>query len=227
MQWEQLKLGIEEHGFICGATGSGKSKLAEFLINDSDKPYSVVYDPKHSRTLGEWRNQTLVYSSFQSPRDTEFNLPLELVECEARRVLYRPSLEESEDREQQAAFFKWIYWRQRCRVYVDECSALLGESNPNFWLKGCLTRGRELGVSVLCTTQRPVSIPLITMSEASRLYIFRLNLEEDRRRIAKITGISDDEQLSLKRFEFFYFDVINGRSSQKLRLDLQAATQAR
>ena len=220
MRWEEIKLGIEEHGFICGATGSGKSKLGEFLVNDIYKPHSVVYDPKHSRTLGEWRNQTIIYSSIKDARDSDFNLPLTLTESEAPRIMYRPSLEEADDEEQQKEFFRWIYWRKHCRVFVDECSALLGDSSPNRYLKGCLTRGRELGISVLAATQRPVSIPLITMSEASRLYVFRLNLEEDRRRIAKITGISDDEQLELKQFEFFYYDVINGRSPHKLRLDL-------
>jgi hypothetical protein len=222
MNWEQLKLGREEHGFICGATGGGKSVLAQFLVNDPDKPHSVVYDPKHSRTLGEWRNQTIVYSSFNDPRDARFGLPIQLVECDAPRILYRPSLEEAEDRGQQEAFFRWVYWREHCRVYVDECSALLGDSAPNQYLKGCLTRGRELGISTLCATQRPVSIPLITMSEASRFYIFRLNLEEDRRRIAKITGISDEEQLTLRRYEFFYFDMAGQRSSQKLTLDLSS-----
>jgi len=216
MDWKQIKLGREEHGFICGMTGSGKSKLAEFLVNDPDKPWSVVYDPKHSRTLGEWKNQTIIYK-FE-----------ELDESHARRILYRPDLEEAEDREMQEAFFRWIYVQQHVRVYVDECSALLGDSKPNLYLKGCLTRGRELGVSVLAATQRPVSIPLITMSEASRLYIFQLSMPEDQERIAKITGITEREQATLRRHEFFYFDVMEKTShplyKQKLKLDLGRVT---
>lgn len=211
MQWDELRLGIEEHGFICGTNGSGKSMLAQFLVRDPFKPYSVVYDPKHSRTLGEWGGgMKIMYTIGELYNAT----------VEDRRIIYRPSLEEAEDRASQEAFFKWIYTQGRVRVYIDECSALLGESNPNFYLKGCLTRGRELGVSVLATTQRPVSIPLITMSEASRFYIFRLNIEEDRKRITKITGLSDEAQLSLKRYEFFYFDVMRGLHDQKLKLDL-------
>lgn len=210
MLWNEIKLGIEEHGFICGTNGSGKSKLAEFLVNDPDKPWSVVYDPKHSRTIGEWRNQEYIYDWQQ------------LQESKAQRIVYRPSLEEAEDSTMQLEFFKWIFWRQHCRVYLDECSALLGNSNPNYYLKGCLTRGRELGISTLCTTQRPVSIPLITMSEAMRFYVFRLNLEEDRKRMEKVTGISEEEQLTLKHYEFFYYDVFNGRLPNKLKLDLSS-----
>ena len=183
--------------------------LAQFLVRDPFKPWSVVYDAKHSRTLGEWGgNQKIIYDW------------AELTQSQDRRIIYRPSLEEAEDRGMQEAFFKWIYQQGHVRVYIDECSALLGDSSPNFYLKGCLTRGRELGVSVLATTQRPVSIPLITMSEASRFYIFRLNIEEDRKRITKITGLSDEAQLSLKRYEFFYFDVMRGLVPHKMRLDL-------
>lgn len=213
MRWSTIKLGREEHGFICGATGTGKSVLARFLLEDERKAYSVTYDPKHSRTIGQWSRHTFIYSWD------------DLIGSDARRIVYRPTLEEAEDAAAQKEFFKWIYTQQHVRLYVDECSALLGDSNPNFYLKGCLTRGRELGISVLCATQRPVSIPLITMSEATRLYVFRLNLEEDRKRVAKITGISDDEQLGLRQYEFFYFDVIRGRIETKLKLDLSSLYQ--
>lgn len=214
MDWQSIKLGREEHGFICGQTGTGKSKLAEFLINDPNKEYSVVYDPKHSRTLGEWRNQSIIY------RWPE-------LECsEEKRIIYRPSLEESESKDEQTKFFRWIYVQGHVRVYVDECSALLGDSNPNIYLKGCLTRGRELGVSVLAATQRPVSLPLITMSEASRLYIFGLSMPEDQNRITRITGITEAEQADLLRYEFYYFDVIQKAKhplyKQKLKLNLTA-----
>src|SRR5215210_8129520 len=95
--WDDIRLGREEHGFICGPTGCGKSKLAEFLINDVRKRYSVVYDPKHSRTLGEWRNQTIIY---------DFKL---LETSDAERIIYRPELEEAENKAMQTEFFRWIY----------------------------------------------------------------------------------------------------------------------
>lgn len=214
MDWQSIKLGREEHGFICGATGTGKSKLAEFLVNDPHKRWSIVYDPKHSRTLGQWENQTIIY-----------DWP-ELQDSEARRIIYRPSLEEAEDKAAELAFFRWVYEQQHVRIYVDECSALLGDSRPNFYLKGCLTRGRELGVSVLAATQRPVSLPLITMTEASRFYVFRLNMEEDRERITKITGLTDAEQRGLLQYQFYYYDILIGEKHplyrQKLKLDLKA-----
>lgn len=225
MEWDRLSLGIEQHAFICGLTGSGKSKLGEFIINDRRKRYSVVYDPKHSRTIGEWEGQAIIYSW------------TELIESKEQRIIYRPSkqvyerdgklMTEATDPGRQNDFFEFIFTRERTRVLVDECAALLGDSRPNFWLKHCLTQGREKGVSVVCLTQRPVSIPLITMSEASRFYIFRLNLDEDRERMAKITGISVQDQKSLHGHQFFFFDIAHGAyvcpstgSPRKIELDL-------
>jgi len=212
-QWEQIKLGIEEHGFVCGATGTGKSKLSEFLVNDPDKSFSVVYDPKHSRTIGEWHYQTYIYSWEELTSYEHKN---------TRRIVYRPPIEEAEDVGAQKAFFQWIFEQGHVRVYVDECSALLGDSSPNFWFKGCLTRGRELGISVVAATQRPVSIPLITLSEATRFYLFRLNLEEDMKRMEKITGIKVATQMELAQYQYYYYDASIRFRSGKLTLDLDA-----
>src|SRR5881397_1756582 len=105
--WRQYKIGREEHAFIAGATGSGKSELAQWLVNDPNKRYSIVYDQKHSRTIGEWRGQTFIYSWE------------ELTRSEARRIVYRPSREaylkgnrltnEAEDADAQEAFFQFVF----------------------------------------------------------------------------------------------------------------------
>lgn len=223
MEWADLRVGREEHAFICGINGSGKSELAQWIVNDQFKPYSVVYDPKHSRTVGNWQGQTYIY---------DWN---ELIESDARRIVYRPSLaayekdgrwvNEAEDADRQEEFFRFVFERQRTRLVVDEAAALLGGSNPSYHLRACLTRGRELGISCVCLTQRPVSIPLIMLSEARRVYIFRLNLEEDRRRIDKLTGFSDEEQQTLREHEFFFFDTKHGKYPSKIKLDLSRLPQ--
>jgi hypothetical protein len=214
-QWNDLRIGEEEHAFICGQTGSGKTVLAEYLVNDPRVPFSVVYDPKHSRSISEWKGQTFIYR-FEDLDSHEA--------AEIRRIVYRPPLEEVESREGQLRFFKWIYEQGSVRLYVDECSALLGDSSPNVYFKGVLTRGRELGISAVCGTQRPVSIPLITLTEASWFFVFRENLPEDRSRIEKVTGISDVEQASLRRYEFFVWNVFRGNLG-KFKLKLNGGTE--
>jgi hypothetical protein len=219
--WDIFGIGREQHAFIAGATGSGKSELAQSLLADPGKLYSVVYDPKHSRTIGEWQGHRYIYS-WQ-----------ELKTSKEPRIIYRPSKEayykngrltnESEDAECQEEFFQYVFHGKRRRLYVDECSSLLGETRPNYHLKMCLTQGRELGISTVCATQRPVSIPVITMSEASKVYIFRLNWPDDQKRIEELTGrrITVEEQAELKDFEFLYYDAAQRwRWPKPIKLDL-------
>lgn len=149
------------------------------------------------------------------------------------RIIYRPSKErylkngrltnESEDADCQEAFFQYVFDGKRRRVYVDECSSLLGEVRPNAYLKWCLTQGRELGISTVCATQRPVSIPVITMSEASKMYIFRLNWRDDQKRVEELTGgrVTVAEQAELKDLHFFYYDAASRwRHPTPIKLDL-------
>lgn len=222
MDWANLRIGREQHAFIAGATGSGKSELAQWLLADPEKPYSVVYDPKHSRTIGEWGGRHVCIYSWQ-----------ELTTSREERIIYRPSREkylkngrltnEAEDADCQEEFFQYVFDGKRRRLYVDEVSALLGETRPNYHLKACLTRGRELGISVVCATQRPVSIPVIMMSEAQKVFIFQLNWPDDQKRIEELTGrrITVEDQANLKEYEFLYYDAVRKvRWPKPIKLDL-------
>lgn len=211
--WERLRIGREQHAFIAGATGSGKSVLARFLVLDPLKQYSVVWDPKHSRTVSQWPGQKFIYS---------FD---ELEGSEERRIVYRPPIEAGESAEEQLRFFRWIFEQGHVRCYVDECVALLDNQRGNLWFRACLQMGRELGVSMVCATQRPVSIPIITMSEASRVFVFRLNWPEDQERIKKITGISEREQQALGKHEFFCWSSEHGRIGDKFKLSPEAVNR--
>lgn len=192
-------------------TGSGKSLLARFIVNDPNAyDHSIVYDPKHSRTISAWPYQEFIYDWDE----------LREVGEDDYRIVYRPSIDEADDRGMQLAFFRLVYVQGGIRCYVDECSELLGDSRPNRYLKGCIQRGRELGLSMVCTTQRPVDIPLITMSEATRLYAFRLGMPEDRSRICKITGFADEQIASLQPRQFLYWDVYRGRIEKPFTLDV-------
>lgn len=209
-EWERIRPGIEEHAFICGMTGSGKSLLARFIVNDPIKEYSIVYDPKHSRTISAWPYQEFIYSWDE----------LQDVGAEDYRIVYRPDLDEADDKAMQLAFFRWVYVQRHIRCYVDECSELLGETRPNRYLKGCIMRGRELGISMICTTQRPSGIPIITMSEATRLFIFRLNMPEDQQRISDIAGFSKIQIATLPPHKFLYWDAYHGRIDEPFTLDV-------
>lgn len=207
--WRQLKLGRNDRGVAIGATGCGKTTLARYLIEDANKPYSVVYDAKLSDAIGSWNTTQTIYSNFQR-----------LKEADEPRLIYRPPYTEERDPDAQERFFEWVYWRYRTRLYVDEAYAILGGTNPSFHLQACITRGRERGISTLIATQRPKRIPLIFLSESEHVYIFRLQLMGDRQTVRELTGLSIEEQMDLKQYEFYYFNVFSGLYNRKLKLDL-------
>lgn len=208
INFEQLRLGKDDRGLLVGATGCGKTTLANFLLQDRNKPYVVVYDAKISDSISKWNEYTFCYTLSS------------LEEEEAKKLVYRPSIYDSVDSEKQDEFFQWVYNRKYTRLYIDEAYALLGGANPAFHLQACLSRGRERGISTLIATQRPKRIPLITMSEAEHIYIFRLNLLEDKNRVYELTGIDIEEQNTLNNYEFFYYNALSGFKSKKLKLKI-------
>lgn len=187
-----------------GGTGSGKTTLAKYVISQSKK-WKAVYDAKG---YIDWRGFVRYHTV-----DT-------IAEAKEPRIIYNPTIEEETDYEAQDAFFKQVYTQKNRLLYVDEAYALLGETRPSPYLRACLTRGRERGISTYISTQRPAGIPVVLMSEAEHFFVFRLTWRNDRKRIAELTGIEEDFQESLNEFEFIYAKPNRGLITQKLKLSL-------
>jgi hypothetical protein len=211
LEWRGLKLGQTDRAIFIGATGSGKTTLARYLIEDEWKPYSVVYDAKGESITKEWPSSPsrhVVYEDFAK-----------IQTAKEPRLIYHPSVEEEHDRKAQDEFFRWVYHRKYTRLYVDEAYSLLGGSNPSHYLQACLSRGRERGISTMVATQRPSRIPLITLSEAEHYFVFRLHWPADRVRVEEITGINVMD-IPDDNFDFVYWSALTGRRTGKLKLNL-------
>jgi hypothetical protein len=217
MDWRNIAIGPTDRAILIGATGCGKTTLAHYLVSDPSHPYSVVYDPKISESIGEWDDHVFfyTYSEYDKALDDPDNYP---------RIVYRPNMRESLDPDAQEKFFEDIYWRKNTRLYIDEAYSVLGGTSPSFHLQAILSRGRERGISCVVATQRPKRIPLVFKSEVEHMYIFRLNLMEDRLVIAQNTDIDIHELLDLQNYEFIYYNCLTGKRSRVLKLDLSGST---
>lgn len=191
MENNTIKLG--EHVFIAGRTGSGKTFLCKRYLENLRKPVYVL-DLKKTLDWGRASKDRVYLTRLSQFRKTG-----------KRKVVYQPDWEEI-DAISIDNFFKWCYKKGDCVVWVDE---LMGIGNAHKfppWYKACLTRGRELGISVWSCTQRPAMIPIISISEASHLFVFDLNMKGDRQRIMEVAGHPAFMERPGK-YNFWYFDT--------------------
>lgn len=84
---------------------------------------------------------------------------------------------------------RWAYRVGAVAVGIDDLPADLSAGrarSPGF--EELYKLGRSRGVTPIGCIQRSVSVPLVMLSEATNLFIFRLQLLEDRARIRGIIG---------------------------------------
>lgn len=187
---QQLAPGRSDRVFLAGQTGSGKTTLAQQLL--LLRRYVVVLDVKG----------TLNWSGYF--RVTKFSELLNLDPVESPRVIYAPRYEELSDSEQVNDFFRWVYDRHNCTVYVDELAGVTSGDSYPYYYGACLMRGRELGVEVWSGSQRPTRIPQIAMSEAEHVYCFKLKMTQDRQRMESLAEIPQEKIAALPKQHFLY-----------------------
>lgn len=162
-----------------GKTGSGKSYAARLLTKNIQR--LVVLDPKGTLSAGSGWNLT------QWDGSTERALQ----NGEPVRARIQAPLDGNWE-----PFLETIYHSENVTVYIDEMYGVIqSASKPGQWLTALYTRGRELKIGVWTSTQRPTWIPLFTLSEADWLFVFRLQMETDRARMASLMGavVADKE----------------------------------
>jgi GTPase SAR1 family protein len=192
----ELRLLSGQKGFIVGPNGSGKTVLAEVLINwkprnEKNKINRLcIIDPK-----GEFPLHGLpVYSS---PGEVRLYKP--------ERFVYRPTKKNFDDLSAYDDLYGWLYDRKRFQIYTDEVLAICtvgGSAVRNFNL--CMQLGRSRGLTMLNTTQRPSRIPLNLLSEATKFFAFSLVLKNDVKRVQEVMPEYTPD--IPKRYAFWYSD---------------------
>lgn len=206
------------HVTIIGRNGSGKTRLAQRVIDVRDY-VAVAATKKRDPSLYsplERIGFEIVPEFYSDPR-------------EHPRLIVRPEAPGIRNlKPEQARVFGGmldeIYEIGDWCVYADEVRYLtdtlrLAEEFEVLWLQG-----RSLGVSVVVSTQRPVSIPREAFSQARHFFYFAEHEKDNVDRMAEFVG--KNQALvryvvrELPEFEFLYVNTVTGTLARsKVEID--------
>lgn len=201
-----------EHVFIGGSTGSGKTFLTKAYLKGY-KNY-IIYDPKNRFTFDPFMSHE--EQEKEIVRINKVSLLDEAIQ-RTSKIIYSPIPEEME-KPFYEQFFKWCYFKGNLIVVVDEAYSVTDQYYIPKYYKHILTRGREMNVGCWTLSQRPSGISTLTMSEATHYFIFRLTYAPDRDKLSKIAG-NKTFLIPPKKYEFYYWNRENeGVSLNKLNI---------
>lgn len=172
--------------FTAGKTGSGKTHLNKYLLKPIER--LVVFDSKG--TLRDWNTKLWTADLAKKMVDGE-NGRLRVLADDLGRTEWTEELN--------------TIWRMRnVTVYIDEAMAIVppGKRIPNE-LNRLYTRGREFGIGVWASSQRPAFIPRVMITESEWLIMFRLTMADDRKKMAE-SGMGPSV-LNIKRDKYGFW----------------------
>lgn len=210
-----LVMPSDSRGLLVGASGSGKSYLARYLLKPHRSP--VIIDPK-----GDFEpfQDAVIFRSPESFLEKWERTP------EDHAILYRPDPEfddvDDYDKVFKAVFFAAKEGRRRALTYVDEVTLVApGALRYGRYFRALYNQGRGLGAGMLAVTQRPSSVPGFIISEAIRVWMFRLNLQDDVKRMVQIMGPEVTKRLP--EHGFWYRDVVKDSRAYPYLLEQRRA----
>lgn len=177
---------------LTGKTGSGKSTLAQYLLFPVHR--LIVIDGKDGMDNDNWN---LTNYSRADLRKIENGEPVR-----TRLVANIPDIIEA---------LNVAYATGNIIIYIDEVTVTIPpQTKPPQIIQDIATRGRSRNVGLWSATQRPTQIPLFLISEAEQIFIFTLNLVDDRKRMYNITGDKRVLNKPVDTYGFYYYNLESG-----------------
>lgn len=213
----KVNIGMDEHVFVCGGTGSGKTMLCEVYLANVDS--MVIKLDSKLEALEKLKKGVPIWYSLKNEDIQIIERLEELPHVTKNRVIYCPIPEEMN-----SDFYnelgEWVYKKGDCILWIDEMMSVADSPQRYpFSLKKLYTRGRFINAVVWCCTQRPMDIPTIILANTEHYFIFNTPLPQDRKKIVDSTGCSEFWSL-LDKFQFRYTRLGSTKASKPLKLKL-------
>ena len=193
-----------EHVFICGGTGSGKSFLAD--VYTAGMSETVIKIDIKDDTFSRRKKGEPIWYGLEENKDFEVVYSLQAVKnSEFKKIIYVPPYNEQEP-EIYNELARYVYEEGDTRLWIDElmlfADGTFTHKIPFF--KAILVSGRSRSSTLLCCTQRPMGIPAITIANSQHFFVFRMNNEQDRKKMADVTGCDKFKEPPPK-YAFWYY----------------------
>ena len=176
-----------EHVFICGGTGSGKSVLADvYTVGMEETVIKLdIKDDTYARRL----NGEPVWRGLVENEDFEGVTSLEGVKnSQFKKIIFVPPFDQQEP-EVYDELARYVYEQGNTRLWIDEFMLFCqGPTSYPRWFKAIAVSGRARRATFMVCTQRPVSIPPIAIANSQHFFVFRMNNDQDRKKMADVTG---------------------------------------
>ena len=193
----QLELRLDERMLFCGKTGSGKSALAKYLLEQAQKLLHariIIIDAddsfsKKKSYLGlgtvEAPVKVKAYARFA---DVQLYVPDGMAKDDSIvNEIFEHALEDGD-----------------CIVYIDEAMGLVTQNSYSREFSNLWTRGRKHHTAAWIATQRPMRVPEIILSQAEHAFIFRINHLDDRKRLVEYMDIPEILAEPVEKYYFWY-----------------------
>ena len=208
-----------EHVFVCGGTGSGKSVLADVFT--AGMPETVIKIDIKDDTFARRKNKEPLWRGLVENEDFEVVSSLEAVKkSEFKKIIYVPPFNEQEP-EIYDDLARYCYNQGDTRLWIDELM-LFTESAVKYppFLKAILVSGRSRNSTVLVCTQRPMGIAAICIANSQHFFVFRMNNEQDRKKMADGTGCRKFREPPRKYCFWYYREGADAESVRQWKLKL-------
>lgn len=208
-----------EHVFICGGTGSGKSVLAD--VYSAGMRETVIKVDIKNDTFARRRKGEPVWRGLVEDEDFEVCESLQAVmDSRFKKIIYVPPHNEQEP-EIYDQLCKYVYDQCDTRLWIDETMLFCqGANSYPYWLRAIAVSGRSRSSTLMCCTQRPVGIPAILIANSQHFFVFRMNNEQDRKKMSDVTGCTKLLEPPLKYAFWYYKEGAEIETVKQYRLKL-------
>jgi len=169
-----------EHVSLIGSTGCGKTTLALKGILPLRSYVCVLATKPRDPQLS-----SLLKDGYDKLKEWPPKHPL----WETKHLLWPPSKKMVQKVDQRVIFsmaLQDIYETGSYCVYIDELHYMIRELRLEPELNMLWQQGRSLNISLVTSMQRPSHVPLLAYTQATHLFFWRVNDENDLKRIGGI-----------------------------------------